>query len=128
MMVDSNLLLVQTPEKELASLSTPLSRQEAQENIAFLRTQVESWLAVLFNVYGSVGRDSRSLIGEVINSWTSIAGTQVSRTSLSDVMPFNAVNRKYTAHILKLCSYSKRTCQQPRKPLLERIQMETSAT
>ncbi|KAF8895689.1 armadillo-type protein [Gymnopilus junonius] len=76
MMVDSNLLLVETPEEELASLSTPLSRQEAQENIAFLRTQVESWLAVLFNVYGSVGRDSRSLIGEVINSWASIAGTQ----------------------------------------------------
>ncbi|PPR02396.1 hypothetical protein CVT26_011364 [Gymnopilus dilepis] len=76
MVVDSNLLLVETPEEDLASLSTPISREEAEDNIKFLRTQVESWLAVFFNVYGSVGRESRSLIGEVINSWASIAGGQ----------------------------------------------------
>ncbi|KDR75247.1 hypothetical protein GALMADRAFT_140774 [Galerina marginata CBS 339.88] len=75
-MVDSNLVIAEVSEEELDPSSTTLSRQEAQENIAFLHTQVESWLAVLFNVYGSVGRDSRGLIGEVIDSWASIAGTQ----------------------------------------------------
>lgn len=77
-MIDSNLVLAEADEEELESSTSLISQQEAKDNISFLRTQVESWLAVLFNVYGSVGRDSRGLIGEVIISWASIAGPQVS--------------------------------------------------
>lgn len=76
-MIDSNLVLAEATEEEIASSTALISQQEAKDNVAFLRTQVESWLAVLFNVYGSVGRDSRGLIGEAIVSWVSIAGPQV---------------------------------------------------
>jgi len=76
-MVESNLVLAEASEEEIESASTTLTQQEAKDNIAFLKTQVESWLAVFFNVYGSVGRDSRGLIGEVIVAWASIAAPQV---------------------------------------------------
>jgi ribosomal RNA-processing protein 12 len=65
------------PVKGVASSSNLLTQQEAQENMDVLQSQVESWLAVLFNVYSSVGRDSRGMVGDVINSWVSIAGEQV---------------------------------------------------
>ncbi|THH08369.1 hypothetical protein EW145_g2754 [Phellinidium pouzarii] len=47
--------------------------EEFQQNLEFLRTQVESWFAVLFNVFGSVGRDSQATVGEVISTWAAIA-------------------------------------------------------
>jgi len=65
------------PVEGVASSTNLLTQQEAQENMGVLQSQVESWLAVLFNVYGSVGRDSRGMVGDVINSWASIAGEQV---------------------------------------------------
>jgi len=71
--VDSNITII-TEQKNIRPNITLL---EAQENIEFLRTQVESWLAVLFNVYGSVARDSRTIVGDVINSWMSIASEKV---------------------------------------------------
>lgn len=37
-------------------------------------------MAVLFNVFGSVNRDARGIVGDVISSWASIAGEQVSAT------------------------------------------------
>lgn len=77
-MVDLNAALAISIDEEVAALSKTLSQEDAQENLAYLRTQVESWLAVLFNVYGSVNRDSRALIGDVINSWASIADDKVS--------------------------------------------------
>ena len=79
-MVDLNAALADSIEDEAQALSKTLSQEDAQGNLAYLRTQVESWLAVLFNVYGSVNRDSRALIGDVINSWALIAGDEVSRT------------------------------------------------
>lgn len=127
MVVDSNLLLVETPEEDLASLSTPISREEAEDNIKFLRTQVESWLAVFFNVYGSVGRESRSLIGEVINSWASIAGGQVGQISKYNVVEsVNIPIRRYTALVQKLCSFSKLTCPQRKKSLSIPMQMSVT--
>ncbi|KAF8160842.1 NUC173-domain-containing protein [Crassisporium funariophilum] len=74
-MVESNRAVL-TAVSEGGAPSEGLSEEEARENLAFLRTQVESWLAVLFNVYGSVGRDSRGMIGDVLNSWVSIAGEE----------------------------------------------------
>lgn len=71
--MDSNITII-TEQKNIRPNITLL---EAQENIEFLRTQVESWLAVLFNVYGSVARDSRTIVGDVINSWMSIASEKV---------------------------------------------------
>ena len=75
-MVDVNLTV---SEASLEDIVPPegLTQQEAQENLEFLRTQSESWLAVLFNVYGSVARDFRGMIGEVVSSWVAIAGEQV---------------------------------------------------
>ncbi|KAG6866736.1 hypothetical protein C0991_011395 [Blastosporella zonata] len=56
--------------------SDALTATEATANIAILRAQAESWLAVFFNVFGTVGRDSRGMIGDVISVWASVAGEQ----------------------------------------------------
>lgn len=50
-----------------------ITREEAIQNVAFLKTQVESWLAVFFNVFGSVERESRGFVGDVISAWANIA-------------------------------------------------------
>lgn len=68
MLVDSNV----SP-----SLTDAISPEDAARNVAFLRTQAESWLAVFFNVFGSVGRDGRGMVGDVISAWAAIAGEQV---------------------------------------------------
>ncbi|KAF9469880.1 ribosomal RNA-processing protein 12 [Collybia nuda] len=73
-MVDSNVAI--SLLRENASNPETITPTEAAENLAFLRTQVESWLAVLFNVFGSVGRDGRGMVGEVISVWVAIAGEQ----------------------------------------------------
>lgn len=46
-----------------------------KENIRFLSSQSESWLAVLFNVFGNptTNRDQRAMVGDVIQSWARIA-------------------------------------------------------
>jgi len=82
-MVDANLTVSTAIAGDIAP-SEGLTQQEAQENLEFLRTQTESWLAVLFNVYGSVARDFRGMIGEVINSWVAIAGEQVQTSIISN--------------------------------------------
>jgi ribosomal RNA-processing protein 12 len=74
--VESNSTIIKA-STEPENFRTIITLQEAQENIEFLRTQVESWVAVLFNVYGSVARDSRTMVGDVINSWLSIASEKV---------------------------------------------------
>ncbi|KAJ3537295.1 hypothetical protein NMY22_g5649 [Coprinellus aureogranulatus] len=53
-----------------------ISTEDAKGNLEYLRTQGESWLAVLFNVFGSVDRDSRGMVGEVVTSWASVCGEQ----------------------------------------------------
>ncbi|KAI5117784.1 hypothetical protein M0805_000427 [Coniferiporia weirii] len=50
-----------------------LSADEIAQNCAFLRTQAESWFAVLFNMFGSIGRDAQGMVGEVISAWAAIA-------------------------------------------------------
>ncbi|KAJ7496027.1 armadillo-type protein [Mycena galericulata] len=59
-------LLYGQPELRPAVLRALKVTAQAAQNITYLRTQAESWLAVLFNVFGSVGRDSRGIVGEVI--------------------------------------------------------------
>jgi ribosomal RNA-processing protein 12 len=67
-MVDSNV----SP-----SLTDRISPEVAATNVAFLRTQAESWLAVFFNVFDSVGQEGRGMIGDVISAWAAIAGERV---------------------------------------------------
>lgn len=83
-MVESNVALSSSTDNQVFNWPTfdHISPQEAAKNVAFLRTQAESWLAVLFNVFGSVGRDGRGTVGDVISVWASIAPEQVCVTLL----------------------------------------------
>lgn len=74
-MVDSNVAL--TLSKEEPPNAETITPAKAAENVAFLRTQAESWLAVFFNVFGSINRDGRGMVGDVISTWAAIAGEQV---------------------------------------------------
>ena len=81
-MVESNVALASGDEERMAKLpdnvlADHISPAEASENVAFLRTQVESWLAVLFNVFSSVGRDGQGMVGDVISAWLSVADEKV---------------------------------------------------
>jgi ribosomal RNA-processing protein 12 len=76
-MVDSNVAVASGAVDPVPTNPNGLSPAEATQNIEYLRTQAESWLAVLFNVFGTVGRDSRGIVGDVITVWAAIAGEQV---------------------------------------------------
>ena len=81
-MVDSNISLASEDsegEKSpfVQSHIGHISRSAAQENVAFLRMQADSWLAILFNVFGTVERDDRGKIGDVIKVWAGIAKPEV---------------------------------------------------
>ncbi|KAF4598258.1 RRP12 family protein [Pleurotus pulmonarius] len=71
--IDSN---VTAASSDSADGSIIITAAEAAANITFLRAQVESWLAVLFNVFGSVDPDVRGMVGDVISAWTLIADEQ----------------------------------------------------
>ena len=60
-----------------------ISADEAAVNLEFLRSQADSWLAVLFNVFSSVGKETQGSVGEVISAWISIASAEVSLSSTS---------------------------------------------
>lgn len=78
-MVESNVALL-TPdasETTKSCISESISPENAAQNVTFLRTQTESWLAVFFNVFGSVGRDGRGMVGDVISAWLAIAAEEV---------------------------------------------------
>lgn len=75
-MVDSNTALA-SAEDDSTSWNTTISPEEAGQNINFLRAQAESWLAVFFNVFGSVGDEGRGTVGGVISAWAAIAGEVV---------------------------------------------------
>jgi ribosomal RNA-processing protein 12 len=70
-MVDSNVSAAAGDEEDSAR------KARAERNVAFLRTQAPSWLAVLFNVFGSVERDARAGVGDVIASWIGVASDAV---------------------------------------------------
>ena len=119
-MVDSNLSLASEGGASEKSPSRPpnvghISRSAAQENVAFLKTQVDSWLAVLFNVFGTVERDDREKVGAVIRAWAGIAKPEVClirRPALRAHSHYCSTSRK---HSLKSYSYSNKT-----SPFLDR--------
>ncbi|KAL4254252.1 RRP12 family protein [Abortiporus biennis] len=75
---ESNVALSSRDETKMAKLpeavrADPISQELAAANVAFLRTQVESWLAVLFNVFSTVGRNGQGMVGDAISVWASLA-------------------------------------------------------
>jgi ribosomal RNA-processing protein 12 len=81
LMADSNLAL---STGDFSSIKIPITmdpipKAQADENVAFLRTQVDSWLSVLFNVFGTLDNTARAPIGDVIRSWSALAGEQEMR-------------------------------------------------
>jgi ribosomal RNA-processing protein 12 len=81
-LVDSNLAMASQDPSLMeklpsAALMDSISQDQAENNVVFLRNQAESWLAVLFNVFGSLGRDAQGMVGEVITTWLGIAGETV---------------------------------------------------
>lgn len=80
--VDSNVAIASQDPSLLEKLPSvvradSITQEQAAKNVDFLRSQAESWLAVLFNVFGSVDRDVRGVVGEVITAWLGIAGYTV---------------------------------------------------
>ncbi|KAJ3866599.1 NUC173-domain-containing protein [Lentinula novae-zelandiae] len=74
LIVESNVALSNSVPDTLNP--SGLTDEQASHNVTFLRTQAESWLAVLFNVFGTVGRDARGPVGDVITAWASITSEQ----------------------------------------------------
>ena len=66
-----------TKSSEHADDPDAVPAEEAQQNLETLRSQAESWFAVLFNVFGSVGRNEQGMIGDVISVWAAIADEKV---------------------------------------------------
>lgn len=75
LLIESNLAISKREEHTNAFI-TP---EVADTNITFLRTHTQSWLAVLFNIYGTMNGDKRTVVGGVISAWLDIAGEQVRR-------------------------------------------------
>jgi ribosomal RNA-processing protein 12 len=90
--VDSNVAIASQDPSLLEKLPLPvragsISQDQAAKNVDFLRNQAESWLAVLFNVFGSIGRETQGMVGEVITTWLGIAGETVrSAPTLSSLL------------------------------------------
>jgi ribosomal RNA-processing protein 12 len=55
-----------------------IDQQDAAQNIQFLKSLATEMLAVLFNVFSSVPREQRGMVGDVIALWLSIMGEKVS--------------------------------------------------
>ncbi|KZT72213.1 NUC173-domain-containing protein [Daedalea quercina L-15889] len=77
-LVESNLAIASGDLDKLpdAVRADVISRDEAEDNVKILQGQAESWLAVLFNVFSSVGRDSQGMVGDAISVWAGLAGEQ----------------------------------------------------
>lgn len=65
------------PERQDPPDDFEVPEEELSKNLTYLRSQAESWLAVLFNVFSSVGRDVQGSVGEVISTWTAMCEPKV---------------------------------------------------
>ncbi|KAG2153747.1 armadillo-type protein [Suillus bovinus] len=78
-LIESNKTIasqVDTDMEESSRTDNAITPEQASENLTFLKTQVESWFAVFFNVFGSVDRDNRGMVGDVIGVWAGLAEKQ----------------------------------------------------
>ncbi|KAL4078409.1 armadillo-type protein [Scleroderma yunnanense] len=99
-LVESNLAVASSMDSEVDHLTVKGSAtpEEAAQNVAFLKTQVESWFAVFFNVFSSVDSDGRGAVGDVIGVWANLAGNQdVSKAYLKVVELFKQNLQKFTS-------------------------------
>ncbi len=64
------------PSEELLA-GFGIDQQDAAQNITFLRDLASEMLAVLFNVFSSVPREQRGMVGDVVALWMSIMGEKV---------------------------------------------------
>ncbi|KAI9509733.1 NUC173-domain-containing protein [Russula earlei] len=92
-LVDSNLAIASQDPSLLEKLPSgvrtdSISQEQAAKNVDFLRSQAESWLAVLFNVFGSVNREARGAVGDVITAWLGIAGDAAIAQGYCNVFDF----------------------------------------
>jgi len=96
-LVESNQLSTDGTQMQMIE---GVTSEERASNIAFLKTQAESWLAVLLNVFGSVNRDSKGMVSDVINLWASIADQSVSISkTVSRCLMFIFINTGNHHHI-----------------------------
>jgi ribosomal RNA-processing protein 12 len=84
-LVDSNVAIASQDPNLLTKLPSAvradsISQEQAAKNVDFLRSQAESWLAVLFNVFGSADREARGMVGEGVTAWLGIARDTVRYT------------------------------------------------
>ncbi|PFH53781.1 hypothetical protein AMATHDRAFT_136895 [Amanita thiersii Skay4041] len=99
-LVESNMALASPdPVKEVALPATQLSQKEAAANVTFLRSQAESWLAVLFNIFSSINPDSRGMVGEVISVWASITGQEEITKAYKKVFSLFRTNLESTQNV-----------------------------
>ncbi|CCM05445.1 uncharacterized protein FIBRA_07664 [Fibroporia radiculosa] len=77
-LVESNVALAagDTAKLPQSIRADAIPPEVAQSNVMFLQSQAESWLAVLFNLFSSIGRDNQGMVGDVVSAWASIAGEQ----------------------------------------------------
>ena len=125
MIVESNVSLASedndSEKSPLMSHHTEyISRSTAQENVAFLKTQADSWLAVLFNVFGTVERDDRGKVGDVIKVWASIAKPEVYFIRQPSFRTYSLVCSISQRHLPKWHSYSSKTLSFQPRPRLSR--------
>ncbi|OAX40112.1 NUC173-domain-containing protein [Rhizopogon vinicolor AM-OR11-026] len=75
-LVESNKSIASQVDADMgepSSSDNAITPEQASQNLIFLKTQVESWFAVFFNVFGSVDRDNRGMVGDVIRVWAELA-------------------------------------------------------
>jgi ribosomal RNA-processing protein 12 len=65
-----------TSEELLASFG--VDQQDAAQSVTYLKGFAGEMLAVLFNVFSSVAREQRGMVGDVIGQWLSIMTEKVS--------------------------------------------------
>jgi hypothetical protein len=106
------------PTKGNTEYKSLLTTEQAKENIAYLNSQAKSWLAVLFNVFTSMEKESRAMVGAVISVWAGISSEPVRfinrRVHPTDGLLLNP--RSWLVHIEMFSRISTRICWlQPRK-------------
>lgn len=108
--VESNVALTSDTQPVWATSDT-ISKLEASQNIEHLRGQAESWFAVLFNLFGSVGQEGKGVVGDVISAWAGIAGDTVRSGAAFGFHIFNStdVYRRWSKCTGKSLCFSSKT-------------------
>jgi ribosomal RNA-processing protein 12 len=71
-----------------------IDQETGKENMEYLKTLAADMLAVLFNVFSSVPREQRGMVGDVISLWLSVMSEEV---SLADLVKHELTSQDVTA-------------------------------